>query len=393
MKKFSIYFAIVFSAGLLFTTCTPSEKYLRNKNSEISSGTNYVKILIRTENNNFKISSDSDLRVIDKKDSRVIYESKKGGLNFYPDKIKNIYLIESGNNILYVNSIGYRGKIELHNVLGKIYIINVVNMEDYLLSVVPSEMPSSWPLEALKAQAVASRSYSYYHLIKNKDKNIYDLDATTNFQVYKGIVSEKPSSTEAVIKTSGMIMVYNYEPIVAYFHSTSGGKTADDKDVWPGSDLPYLESVECKYGADSPHNEWVTELTLAEISNALAKKYKRIENIQKISFQKKNDRVVEVTIIHKNGTIKLGGNEFRLLFPPQKLKSTYFTASRDKKSLIIHGRGWGHGVGMSQWGAKGRSEKGIKYDAILNYYYKDIKFQRISNNYLAQKKGSNHLVN
>jgi stage II sporulation protein D len=75
------------------------------------------------------------------------------------------------------------------------------------------------------------------------------------------------------------------------------------------------------------------------------------------------------------------------------LKSTYFTAKRDKKSLIIQGRGWGHGVGMCQWGAKGRSEKGIKYEEILNYYYKDIKFKKISNNYLAQKKGSIHLVN
>lgn len=377
----------------MLTSCTPSEKYLRTKNAGISTGTNYVRVLVKIDNNNFKISSESGLRVIDKKDSRIIFESKTGGLNFYPEKIKNIYLIESDKNILYLNKVGYRGKLELHNVLGKIYIINILNIEEYLFSVVPSEMPSSWNIEALKAQAVASRTYSYYHLLKNKSKNIYDLDSTTNFQVYKGISSETPSSIEAVTKTSGMIMTYNYEPIVAYFHSTSGGKTADDKDVWQGSDLLYLESVECKYSENSPHYEWTTELTINEIANALSRKYKRIDNIQKISFKKNNDRVIEVTVVHNNGTIKLSGNEFRMLFPPQKLKSTYFTAKRDKKSLIIQGRGWGHGVGMCQWGAKGRSEKGIKYEEILNYYYKDIKFKKISNNYLAQKKGSIHLVN
>jgi len=393
MKRITVIFTMLFLIGITLFSCTPSEKYLRTKSEGMSSGTNYVRVLIKIETDNFKINSDSGLRVIDKKNSKIIFESKNGGLNFYPEKIKNIYLIESDKNILYVNNTGYRGKVELHNVLGKIYIINVLNIEEYLYSVVPSEMPSSWNIEALKAQAVASRTYSYYHLLKNKSKNIYDLDATVNFQVYKGILTETPSSIEAVTSTSGMIMTYNYEPIIAYFHSTSGGKTSDDKDVWPGTDLPYLESVECTYSANSPHYEWTTELTLNEIRDALGRKYKRIDNIQKISFQKHNDRVIEVTVVHNNGTIKLSGNEFRLLFPPQKLKSTYFTAKRENKSLIISGRGWGHGVGMCQWGAKGRSEKGIKFEEILSYYYKDIKFKKISNNYLAQKKGSIHLVN
>lgn len=393
MKNFFTAYILILFSGLLLFSCTPSEKYLRSKNLKISSSSDYVRVLIKIENNNFKINSESGLRVIDKNDSRVVFETKSGGLNFYPEKIKNIYLIESDKNVLYLNNIGYRGKFELHNVLGKIYIINIINIEEYLYSVVPSEMPSSWNIEALKAQAVASRTYSYYHLLNNKSKNIYDLDSTTNFQVYKGISSESESSIKAVSETSGIIMTYNYEPIMAFFHSTSGGKTADDKDVWPGTDLPYLESVECNYGENSPHNEWLSDLSINEIRDALSKKYKRIGNIKKISFKKSNDRVVEVTIIHANGSIKLTGNSFRMMFPPQKLKSTYFTAKKDKDTLIINGRGWGHGVGMSQWGAKGRAEKGIKYDEILNYYYKNIKFKKISNNYLAQKKGSFHLVN
>lgn len=390
MKKISVCL-FVFYTALFLASCTPSAKYLRSKSSV--SETNYVRVLVKVENNSFKISGDSTLRVMDKSTLKTVFETRTGGLNFYPEKIKKIYLIESDKNIVYLNQKGYRGKFELHNVLGKIYIINVLNIEEYLYSVVPSEMPSGWNIEALKAQAVASRTYSYYHLLKNGGKTIYDLDATTNFQVYKGIASENKATTEAVQQTAGIIMIYNYEPILAYFHSTSGGKTADDRDVWPGSDLPYLESVECRYGINSPHYQWTAELTLAEITRALEGKYKRLGIIQKISFKKNNDRVVEVVITHNNGTITITGNDFRLLFTSGKLKSTYFSAKRDNKVLHIYGHGWGHGVGMCQWGAKGRAESGIKYDKILSYYYKDIKFKRITNNYLAQKRNTKQLVN
>ena len=384
---------ILFIIGLILNACTPSEKYLREKNLALQGSTNYVKVLIGVKDKNFKVSSDAGLRVINKNDSKVIYESKKSGLDFDPGKIKTIYLVESDKNILYIDNIGYRGKIELHNVLGKIYVVKILNIEEYLYSVVPSEMPSSWNMEALKAQAIAARTYSFYFLSKAKDKNIYDLDSTTNFQVYKGISVETESSIEAVNQTEGIIMTYNHEPIIAYFHSTSGGKTSDDKDVWPDSDLPYLKSVECSYGKNSPHNEWTSTLTMYEIKTALNKRYKTIDRITKISFKRHNDRIVEVAVQHSNGSITLTGNEFRLLLNPQKIKSTYFTIIQEKDTFNISGKGWGHGVGMCQWGAKGRGEKGFKYEEILKHYYNDINFTKINNNYLAQKKESLHLVN
>ena len=384
---------ILFIIGFIFNACTPSEKYLKDKNLALQGSANYVKILIAIKDKNFKVSSDAGIRVISKNDSKIIYESKKSGLDFNPVKIKNIYLVESDKNILYIDNTGYRGKLELHNVLGKIYVVNILNIEEYLYSVVPSEMPSSWNIEALKAQAIASRTYSYYFLLKAKDKNIYDLDSTTNFQVYKGISVETESSIEAVNQTAGIIMTYKHEPIIAYFHSTSGGKTSDDKDVWPDSDLPYLKSVECSYGKNSPHNEWTSTLTMYEIKTALNKKYKTIDRITKISFKRHDDRIVEVTVQHSNGSITLTGNEFRLLLNPQKIKSTYFTIKQEKDTFNISGKGWGHGVGMCQWGAKGRGEKGFKYEEILKHYYNDINFTKINNNYLAQKKESLHLVN
>jgi len=383
---------ILFIIGLIFNACTPSEKYLRDQNLKSQDSINYVRILIGIKDKNFKVKSETGLRVIDKNDSKTVYESKQSGLNFDPLKIKSIYVVESDKNILYVDNIGYRGKIELHNVSGEIYVVNVLNIEEYLYSVVPSEMPSSWNMEALKSQAVASRTYSCYFLLKNKGKAIYDLDSTTNFQVYKGISAETASSTKAVNSTCGIVMTYNDEPIISYFHSTSGGKTSDDKDVWPASNFSYLKSVECSYGKDSPHNEWEYTISLDEIALALNKKYK-MDSISKISFKRNNDRIIEVTVQHNNGTTTLTGNEFRLLLNPQKLKSTYFTIRQDKNQFLLNGKGWGHGVGMCQWGAKGRGENGFKYEEILKHYYKDIKFTKIDDNYLARKEGFRHLVN
>ena len=384
---------ILFVIGLILNACTPSEKFLRDKTLKQQSSTNYVRILIGVKDKNFKITSDAGLKVINKNDSATIYESKKSGLNFDPVKIKSIYIVESDKNILYVDNMGYRGRIELHNVSGKIYVVNILNIEEYLYSVVPSEMPSTWNMEALKAQAIAARTYAYYFLSKAKDKNIYDLDSTTNFQVYKGISVESDSSIEAVNQTAGIIMTYKQEPIIAYFHSTSGGKTSDDRDVWPDSNQPYLKSVECTYGKNSPHYEWTTTLSMNEITSALNKKYMTIERIAKISFNRHNDRIIEVTVQHNNGSITLTGNEFRLLLNPQRLKSTYFTVKKEKDIFYLNGKGWGHGVGLCQWGAKGRGENGFKYEEILKHYYKDINFTKINNNYLAQKRDSLNLVN
>ncbi len=393
MCKIINIIAVLFTGIFLFS-CTPSPKYLKEKQAELGHDTNYIRVLVATENRKFNILSKDGLKISDKNNNRVIYETRKSGLIFYPEKISTPYVVESGGSPIFIKDKGYRGKIELHNVLGKIHIINVLNVEEYLYSVVPSEMPASWNNEALKAQAVASRTYTYYHLLKNNTKKtIYDVDSTTNFQAYKGIESENPSSTKAVQDTTGVIMTYNHEPILAYFHSSSGGKTIDPKYVWKGSDLPYIRGVKCTYDKESPHYNWTVTLTIDEIADAFKKKYNRMGKIKSISFKRFDGRVVEVNITHTGGNISVSGNDFRLLFPSSKIRSTLFTSERKGNSFILNGKGWGHGVGMSQWGARGRGEKGQSYKDILNHYYYKIKFIKIRNNYVAQGKGSATLVN
>lgn len=380
-------------SGLVFLSCTPSPKYLKKKQASISYDINYVNVLVATENKKFKITSQGGLKVIDKKSNNIVYETRKGGLIFYPEKITAPYIIESAGEPVFINDTGYRGKFELHNILGKVHIVNVVNVEEYLYSVIPSEMPASWNQEALKAQAVASRTYTFYHLLKKNNKQaIYDIDSTTNFQVYKGIITESPGSTKAVQETKGIIMTYEHEPILAYFHSSSGGKTIDPKYVWKGSDLPYIRGVECSFDQDSPHYSWEVILSFDEISDALTKKYSRMGKIKSISFKRFDSRVVDVNVVHSSGNINLTGNEFRLLFPGSKIRSTFFTSERNGNSLILHGKGWGHGVGMSQWGAKGRGEHGQNYKEILSHYYYKIKFVKFKNNYLAHRTPSANFV-
>ena len=352
--RYSRLSACLISAFIITSfSCTPSEKYLRDKNIPSDYENNFVRVLVSVESGSFRINSKSELTVRLGNNGKLLYEMKDGRLVFYPEKMNGIYLVESKGTPLYLNGRGYRGSFELHSVLGKIHVVNVVNIEQYLYSVVPSEMPSSWNIEALKAQAVASRTYTYYYLLKDDSKKIYDVDATTSFQVYRGIVSESENSTSAVRATSGVIMVYNYAPILAYFHSTSGGKTADDRYVWKGEDLPYLEGVKCTYSKESPHYEWQLKLTIEEIETALRRKYGRVGRIKGISFKKYDDRVYEVVITHEQGTITMSGNDFRIMVSPSKLKSTYFRSEKKRSTLYISGRGWGHGVGMCQWGAKG----------------------------------------
>jgi stage II sporulation protein D len=261
--------------------------------------------------------------------------------------------------------------IELHNVLGKIYVINVLRIDEYLFGVVPSEILSSWNMESLKAQAVTARTYAYYHIMKKRDL-LYELDATNNFQVYKGLEVETERTNKAVEETSGEILTYKNQPIIAYFHSTCGGKTADDKFVWDGNDLEYITGIQCRFCKESPDYSWEMKLTLYEMRRFLRKKYKGVGKIAGISFKKQDGRVVSVVIRHRNGVIKLSGNNFRLLFPDKKIKSLLFVAKKIKNGLILHGHGWGHGVGMCQWGAKGLAESGAIYREILKFYYRDV---------------------
>lgn len=355
-----------------FTSCSPSREFLLKQNRAVGIDKLYIRILLKATDSRVLISSDTRMKISDLKSGDIIYNGDGKDIYFQHDGLTKPVVVESWGSPVCVDNERYRGMIELHNILGKLHVINVLKINEYLYSVVPGEIVHSWNIEALKAQAVAARTYTYHHLISKK-KSLYDLDSSTNFQVYKGISIEKEETNRAVDETSGKIAVFDGKPIVAFFHSTCGGLTADDKYVWSGDGKSYLKPVMCDFCKDSPHFSWEEKITIHEIREYLDKKYRGVGRITGISFQRKENRVMSAVIRHTNGIIKMSGNEFRLIFPEKKIKSMFFAASQTSDGLILHGHGWGHGVGMCQWGAKGMAENGANYKDILMYYYKGIR--------------------
>ncbi len=363
---------------LLFTSCA---QFMVKNNFGNGPDSTRVRVLLLRAQAEFTVSSQAAFRISGKNDA----EGKRSVV-FRPDEIRSRIQVVPGSAPLMLNGNPYRGSLEIVPINGTIHVVNILRIDEYLSSVVPGEIPSGWEHDALKAQAVASRTYTCYHLINGRKERLpYDIDATAQSQVYRGIVDEKKSTTEAVLDTSGEILVHGGRPILSYFHSTCGGKTSDDKYVWNGSQMPYLNSVRCGFCQDSTKFRWETRLGLDEIRNHLSRQNPGIGSIRNVTFRRKNDRVTDVVIRHSKGVIAVSGNNFRLMFPTDKIMSLYFTSKKIENGLLLTGNGWGHGVGMCQWGARGMARKGFGYRDILKHYYTGITVTDMRSGYIASK--------
>jgi stage II sporulation protein D len=191
-------------------------------------------------------------------------------IKFDPDKpakqLTGPLLFKAGAAPLSINGKRYRGALEVAVESGRLRVVNAVGLDAYLLGVVPSEVPSSWPAEALKAQAVAARSYA---LATRKPGGAFDVYADVRSQVYGGLDAEKPETTAAVQSTSGQAVLYEGTVATTYFFSTSGGRTASIEEAWPGSQpVPYLVSVPDPYDTASPHHSWAVSITASKLKAA-----------------------------------------------------------------------------------------------------------------------------
>lgn len=285
------------------------------------------------------------------------------------------YLIKPINpdGLIAYNGKLYRGMLCLKpaNAAGTlINVINYLDIEDYLLSVVPSEMPSGWPIEALKAQVVAARSYAYANLDKHGTEG-YDLKDNTEDQVYSGVKSEAEATNLAVASTEDIVLKYDGKPICAYFHSASGGHTDEAESVWSKS-LPYLKAV-MDYDDSSPHFAWSRKYSVDELEAKLAPQTGQLLSLVVVS-RSPSQRVGSVLAVGTDNAKVLSGETLRRLL---KLPSTNFNVFPALGSYVFCGRGFGHGLGLSQWGAKGLAEQGYNAAQILTYYYKDIVVEQI----------------
>ncbi|MGC8972527.1 MAG: SpoIID/LytB domain-containing protein, partial [bacterium] len=264
--------------------------------------------------------------------------------------LENRAVIEVIGNDLTVNSITYRGGLRIISRNDDMFIINMLPIEEYLYGVVPAEVPYYWHIEALKAQAVLARTYALKCIINSAGKD-YDLENTQNFQVYKGKSGEYSTTTEAVNSTRGEIIFYGDSIANVYFHSTCGGHTESAKNIWNIPNSPYLTGVECPYCNDSPWSEWERSIKREEWDKII--KSSEIE----IEYDSSG------RILRLNG---IDGTKIRSIF---NLPSTLIIGIevRDKE-VIIKGKGFGHGVGVCQWGMKKMAELGFSYKDIISYY-------------------------
>lgn len=271
---------------------------------------------------------------------------------------------------LLVEGKRFRGALEIMRTPGEagaLTVVNDVGLEDYLKGVLPAEMVTGWPTEALKVQAVAARTYAAANMGRRASQG-FDLFPTVSDQVYRGLEIEAADTTAAVDATRGEVMRYQGTLINALFFSSSGGSTDAARQVWD-LDLPYIQGV--KDPDESPNRSWQKAMTPAEVQATLTKLDVRVGTVQKLAVAARTDagRARWLTVTGSQGTARVDANKFRLA---AGLKSTMYQLSPSGGGWRFDGSGYGHGLGMSQWGARARALAGQDYRSILQFYYTGI---------------------
>lgn len=274
----------------------------------------------------------------------------------------------TANQSLLLNGVRYRGAMSLYGQGNSLTVVNTLNIEDYLRSVVPAEMPPSWPLEALKAQTIIARTYAIERL---NPKALYDVCATQQCQVYKGQSSESPLVDQAIAQTYKQIIAYNQRPAKTFFSSDNGGYTASSAEVW-GSNLPYLVAQPDPFSV-GPRSNWSLNISFGQLTSvARSYGFKGTAKGFRIDRYSGSGRVTQVSVLSDGGAFSLSGAEAGGIIRALGGYSTRVSVSSTDSGVVISGSGFGHGVGLSQYGARGMAEKGYSSDEILGFYYPGV---------------------
>jgi stage II sporulation protein D len=265
------------------------------------------------------------------------------------------------------------------------YVINIVPIDVYTIGVLNGEVPASWPIEALKAQAVVSRTYAYNRILQHRDE-LFDAGSTVMYQKYE-YGGGSTAIEEAVMGTKDEVLLFGNEPIEVFFHSCSGGRTESARDVFQ-EDLPYLRSVPDPYCAHDERFSWSFRVDARLMGRTL----KSLGVVDDPGLAVRDVRIAERTgsgrvkaflvLLEDGGQVTVDGNRLRLALDPTSFKSLLITEIVREKtpegiSFLFQGRGYGHGVGMSQWGAREMAEQGFSYRKILAHYYPGTRIGRV----------------
>jgi stage II sporulation protein D len=248
-----------------------------------------------------------------------------------------------------------------------IVLVNRLPLEEYLVATVGSEMPRTFPKEALKAQAVAARTYALSRKITREGATAH-LRSSTLDQVYGGLAQESAETRAAVRATTGEVLVYDRQPIEAFFFSSCNGTTRDGATVF-GGDYPYLKSVQCSKAHETP---WSARLSLAELEKRLG--VGKVSGVE-IAGTTADGRP-EAIVVQPTGK-RLAPEEVRKRVGYTLVKSADVHVACDKRGCTFSGAGYGHGVGMCQHGAKAMAEQGKSYREILEHYYPGAQLKKL----------------
>ena len=264
----------------------------------------------------------------------------------------------------------YPGRLVVRRGKSGLTAVNTLSIERYLRGVVPSEMPALWPQDALAAQAVAARTFVLHKIRRNRGEpwNLEALDLA-----YTGTTRVHPAATRAIRQTEGMALTYEGDVFKAYFHSTCGGHTAPADKVFGDTDIPPMQGVPCKWCRDSSYYSWQARMSSSKLASGLSS-----FGIEKVSTIRAQGRGEDghARAIRVNGK-KINANRFRLAVGAQKLRSTNFTVEKRGGAFVFSGHGWGHGVGMCQWGAQGLARSGKGWRQILQHYYPGSSLRKV----------------
>jgi len=282
--------------------------------------------------------------------------------------------VQSGGTLIW-----YRGDLDvLADLAGRLSAVNRLGIEDYLAGVLPREIPASWPMQALQAQAVASRTYALYRM-EQAESLSYDVSADVLSQVYGGRSAESWRTTRALKRTRGRAMRCEKQLVPAFFHANCGGHTEDARVVW-NLDSRALRGTACPYCIDRPAYSWKRNFHTRAVQELLNSRGYRIGLIKNIEVEQRNSsgRIVSLRIRdNENRELAIPAVEFRALLGSDMVRSTLFDVVMQGYYFDLVGRGWGHGVGMCQQGAFGMALEGKSMLDILRFYYNGITLEKM----------------
>lgn len=289
--------------------------------------------------------------------------------------------ISSAESDLLIDGKHFEGTIELRrDAANKLLVLNELPVEEYLSGVFPGEMPMHWPREAIKAQVVAARTYALFRQKEKskRTKSLYDLESDTSDQVYVGFEGKQKNKwlEELIQETQGEVLWYlGLYP--SYFHSCCGGQTEQASHVWETRDPS--QSVVDPFCKKAPDHQWNLSLSHSEFLGKLREHGLEGNQIRSVTLERydRSPRNILVVLATEKMNLYVKATDLRRILDYDLLKSTWFDVKTTPHKIVFEGFGYGHGVGLCQWGAKTMAEAGADYKKILNFYYPKAAIRKI----------------